>query len=356
MSTSRDVVIDGAWYGVRSSRRLSARCTVNDQGWLSVVDAASGEELYSGEVTASMVSSRLGNTARYLKTDQGRFETVDNDAMDSVVKAHCRSSTSGLAHKLESHKRFILLTAVVMLFFGWAMVAHGIPGVARIIAYQVPDAVASGMTREVMEVLDRSALGESQLSADKRAELDAHFAPLLAAYPDLRLKVLYRDGGPIGANAMALPDGTMIFTDQLVEMAEHPDELASILFHEIGHVHYRHGIQNVARSSIMAIAWAMLLGDGTAAAELLLYAPVVFSELSFSRKFEYQADDFARQAMMEHGRDPKHFGRIMLRLTFGGRCDTLRACQQLGEPDENRMAQYLSTHPPTLDRVERFTQ
>lgn len=348
--------VEGIWYASGSSRRTPARLkgVLQPNSQFQVLAADTAEALTDAKLEDIKVSSRLGNTTRFVNLPSGKFTTYDHQSMDQLAQAQNPKRMLGIAHKLESHKLFIFATLAFMALFSWSVYAYGIPGLARVIAFHLPESIHKQLTQETLVVLDRTLFSSSTLNDDEQARWQTHFQPELADYPDLDLRVIFRDGGNLGANALALPDGTIIFTDQLVRLAEHPDELTAILLHEIGHIYHRHGVQNVVRGSLMALAWGLVVGDTSATAELVLAAPLVFSELSYSRRFEFEADDFARDAMLEKELDTKHFGRIMLRLTHGGRCETIDTCQALGEPEPN-LSRYLSTHPPTAERIERFS-
>lgn len=350
------IVVEGSWYAAGSSRRVPARLCSDSKGTdqFDILDQATAEVLAQARLTEIKVSSRIGNTTRFVRFPAGKFTSNDHASLDRIAQTQTPKRWSGLAHRLESHRKFIAATAAFMLVFGWCVYAYGIPGLARVVAMHLPVPVTEQLTQETLIALDRTLFSPSMLSTEEQTRWLEHFQPLLDDYSYLTLQVLFRDGGDLGANALALPDGTMIFTDQLVSLAEHPDELRAILLHEIAHVHHRHGVQSVVRGSLMALAWGLLVGDSSATAELVLTAPLVFSELSYSRRFEREADDFARDAMLYRGMDTDHFGRIMLRLTYDGRCETLEACRTLGEP-ESSLSKYLSTHPVTEDRVQRFS-
>ncbi|MEB3735127.1 M48 family metalloprotease [Halopseudomonas pachastrellae] len=53
-------------------------------------------------------------------------------------------------------------------------------------------------------------------------------------YPERTLKVHFRSAPALGANAFALPGGHLVFTDAMVELAQHDDELVAVLAHEAG--------------------------------------------------------------------------------------------------------------------------
>lgn len=345
--------LSGVWYPAGQSTRISVVIKIDSRGVCRVHHADTDDTLLTSPLQDLTISSRLGRTPRFLNHANGKLETMDHDTVDAVLAAHQPSSVSGLAHRLESHKRFILLTLVSVAAFVWVVVVYGIPWGAKHIAYQVPHAVSQQLTRETLALMDRGVFKESQLTATRQADIMAHFEPTLERYADLNLRVVFRDGGRLGANALAFPDGTMLFTDQLVELAQHDDELLAILAHEIGHVYHRHGLQSVIRGSIMGMAWVLITGDTSATAELLLSAPLIFSELAYSRKFEYEADAFARDYMLDRNLDLTHFKRIMLRLTYGPGCTELTQCVDDSSSD-SVFSEYLSTHPATPERIRAF--
>jgi Zn-dependent protease with chaperone function len=76
-------------------------------------------------------------------------------------------------------------------------------------------------SQQTLSTLDRIVLRPSGLTAARQAEIaDLLHRVATAAGDPGRYRLELRDGGRIGANAFALPDGTVIVTDQLVRLAE----------------------------------------------------------------------------------------------------------------------------------------
>ncbi|TGG95987.1 M48 family metallopeptidase [Natronospirillum operosum] len=352
-SDARPDNLNGEWYPAGSSQQHRARLQLQDAEQLVVVDADSGVELARAPAADWQFGDRLGHTTRFLgHPEGGRFATKNQDAVDALQRRFRPSLLTSVVHRLESHKRFIALTVLLVVAFGWSMLTWGIPALAGVMAERVPRAAVEQLTRETLAVADRAWFEESQLDEDEEQRLREHFAPIKADHPDLQLRLLFRQGGPLGANAVALPDGTMIMTDELVALAEHDDELTAILLHEIGHIAHNHGLQGLIQSSIIGIAFVLLTGDASATAEILLGAPLIINELSYSRRAEFEADDFARDYMLANDIPLAHFHNILWRLSYGASFDP--EADLADRRGDSPWSRYLTTHPPTPERIERF--
>ena len=112
--------IEGFFYYANSSQQQAATLTVSDEGQVSVRIAEEVPE--SDEVILFSdleISSRLGNTPRYLEFVNGdRFETGDNDRIDALLKQHEQARGYRLLHVLESRVSIVLLATVVTILFG----------------------------------------------------------------------------------------------------------------------------------------------------------------------------------------------------------------------------------------------
>ncbi len=149
-----------------------------------------------------------------------------------------------------------------------------------------------------------------------------------------------RSSKRLGANALALPSGEVVVTDQLVELAKNDDEIVAVLAHEIGHLRQRHGLRRLLQDSATVLLVAAVTGDLSSIASLATALPAILLQAKYSRDFEREADDFALDYMKRHDISPEAFGAILLRMERrrGAAADV---------PD------YLSTHPATRERAER---
>jgi Zn-dependent protease with chaperone function len=341
------IVLRGFFYDGATSTQLPADCRVYDNGAVHVHAAEGGGALLRLPRFELKASPRLARTRRYLYFPQGQtFATEDHRAVDALVARFQKRSWLHVVHLLESRKRYLLICGAAMLAILWAAGRYGVPGTARVVAQHLPPAVVQNVGRQTLDLLDRSLFKASRLDPAEQERLQAHFQPLVQAHADLNLRVLFRSGGRLGANAFALPSGAVIFTDEMVRLARSDDELLAVLAHEAGHVAHRHGLQRIIQDSLLALAVRAVTGDVTGTSELFLGLPVVLTELAYSREFEREADQYALDYLRSNAVSPRNFANLMRRLQQ----------EKLPEGPEasGRWSNYLSTHPSTEERLAVF--
>ena len=341
------ITLHGRWYDGRTSVAKEAVLTLYGSGEVRVKAAQDGEPLEARSEFDLEATTRIAQTPRYLLfPGGGKFETEDNDAVDRILAQFRRSPWSGLVHRLESRWPYILAALAVMVFFLWGGVRYGVPFTAEVIADQLPPSAYRLASRQTLAVLDRSLLRPTNLDQAVRSRLMNQFRPLLEDHPEHDFTILFRKGGRLGPNAFALPDGTILFTDEMVRIAEHDEELSAVLAHEIGHVMHRHGIRRVVQDSLLGFALLALTGDVSGSSEIFLSLPVILTELAYSREFEREADDFALSYLTSEGIPPEHFARLMKRIRKEAAVE--------GKSGDNGWRSYLSTHPALEERIQRF--
>lgn len=288
-------------------------------------------------VSEVRVSARLGRTPRHLVFPDGaRFSTDDNDGIDALLGLRGRSG-QGLVDRLESHWRFVLASVAATIAAVLIGVFWGVPAAARHVAFQLPASVGQEAERVAFEVLDRSAFEASRIDPAEQDRLQDVFAALIKQHaPDLGIRVHFRNAEKsFGANALALPGGSVVMTDQLVELAHHDEELIAILAHEIGHIAERHALRRTVQASALSLFALLVFGDVSSVPALAASIPVILTEMGYSRDFEREADLYAIRALRDSGIAPQRLGDILSRL----------------DP-EHSGSSYLSTHPPTPERID----
>ncbi len=356
--------IAGAYFAPGRSVRVAAclrgpsdALRVESDGGAMLAGPASVDELE--------ISSRIGNTPRFVRfAGGGTFETADNAAVDALLARARRRH--GLAHRLESRLRYVALGLVVTVAFVWGAARYGIPVLAEVAAHAMPAELVVRLGDGVLDMLDEHFLEPSTLPADEQARLRARFAPFVAAAGGgVPIQVEFRDAEKtLGPNALALPSGVVVFTDQLVKLAAADDELIAVLAHEIGHIEHRHALRHAIQGSTLGLAVTVLTGDIASVSSMIAAIPVILTELGYSRDFEFEADRHAALVLQRNGLEPAALARALARLerSHGGeRCaEHAGAAAETGggsgggDCHGEAWWRYLSTHPPTTERIRRL--
>ena len=347
------IEIRGQVYRQDSSDRQPCILQVDDNGNV-ILSNSSGDQLTTTCLQDMEISSRLGNTPRFLKCPNGlRVETQENDKVDQVLEKYLPQPRKQWLHLLETRARFVLVTLIAVVAFVWGVVQFGAPAIAKIGSKWVPQDVVKYIGEQSLASMDKFYFKPSALPENVQDRVRNHFRPLLADHSYLNMHVIFRSNEHDIPNAFALPDGTLIFTDAMVKMAKEDDELLAIAAHEVGHVRYRHGMRHMIQSSILAFLATIITGDVSGTSDIFMGIPVMLTELSYSRDFEREADGYAFRWLREHHKSTLLFANIMSRLENITMCDKKQEDCQNKNTESHGWLDYFSTHPPSEERITK---
>ncbi len=231
--------------------------------------------------------------------------------------------------------------------------AAALASVAVILLWLVP-ALADRLA-SVLPAEGERALGAATLSQIREALNDSGFDPLplcearagraaldtmtarLTAQVDLPhpLAVGVLDHPMV--NAFALPGGQVIVMRGLIDAASHPDEVAAVLAHEIGHVVARDPTRIALRTAGSIGVLGLLFGD-FAGGSLVLFLTERMIQARHTRDAEAAADAFARQMLRDAGLPPSALAAMFRRFQARG-----------GTPPA--IVQHFLSHPALGDRI-----
>ncbi|MBI4755640.1 MAG: M48 family metallopeptidase [Betaproteobacteria bacterium] len=323
----------------RSARRFEVTLQVEDG-----VAHVTGEGVQRSAPLASLrISEPMGAAPRLITFADGAFcEVRDHAALARLLAA--------TGHRDRAHVRWQFAPrAVALAVIGVALLALGIwrfalPLAAQWVAPSIPEAVGQELSAQVLEVLDAHLLGPSALPEPRTRDLAARFAAMPASEgAQIPHRVLFRDGRRLGANAFALPDGSIVVTDQLLALAADDDQVMAVLGHELGHVQERHGLRLVLQGSMVALFMTWYVGD---VSTLLAAAPTVLIQARYSRDMEREADAWAARWLRANGLSPLLLSGMLERLEAAHR----RAASEGGETG------YLDSHPASGDRIRALRE
>ncbi len=256
---------------------------------------------------------------------------------------------------IERNAPAVVAAALLVPLLMWWVVAIGMPAVAvRTVAF-IPERIPQEMGHQALVILDRLYLDPTELDSRQQQQVRRVWDRALVALhlDSLNYRLQFRASAQFGANALALPDGTVIVTDELVRrLDQNSDALLAVLLHEIGHVENRHSLKLVAQSVAVSLFFAVFLGDIEGAGELILGAGSSLMQNAFSREMESEADEFAFSSLEHLQISPAVFA-IALETIVGPAGDDQRNNRGDGS---GTLADYLSSHPAIADRISRARQ
>lgn len=346
VSPSSDQELAGVYFDGRRSQGHPATIRL-EEGRLHL---RFGDGDYLFDSNNLRLGTGVGGAGCYLHLPRGAvFESSDQAALAALARAASTRGARGWLQRLEGSYRWIAVSAVVVILCVIGSLLYGVPWISRQIAERVPVELEKRLGTESLAALDSLWLAPSGLPEDRQQEVLRVFAPyldrLVEAHPEHQLQVLLRASDALGANALALPGGTMVFTDELVRLAENDCELVAIMAHETGHIVHRDTMRGIVQSSLALWLVMSISGDLSAASDLTTSVPAVLANLGYSRKMESEADDFALEFMLSNQLPPSCFANIMQRLE--------RQARKKGGQSDG-LSGFLSTHPPTPERIQRF--
>lgn len=321
--------------------------TVRPDGTIEITARDGGLVLAASPCALAQVSARVGQIPRRIAfADGSLFETADNDGVDRLLAPH-RGRSAGMVHRLERFGPRLIVFVALVAALSFALYRYAMPVLVEVAVAVTPPVVPRLMSQGVLASLDESVLEPSRLLLERREAIAGGFAQLAGLAPgttaddggNAGYALHFRSGGIIGPNAFALPDGTIVLTDELVELAGGDDDLIlGVLGHEIGHVDHDHSLRQLYRAAGVTALIMLIGGDIGAGTEDILVQGSALLALSYSRDAERDADRYSVELMHKAGRDPAAISRFF---------EILR--DRLGDKGEG---DFLSTHPATPERIE----
>ncbi len=286
--------------------------------------------------------------------DHGSVEIDQPQAWQQALTA--AGARPGLAQRMQTHWPVLLGVLFVAAAGLLAFYRYGTPWAAAQLSRHVPLEWELKLSQQALAQVDQAWLKPSQLPAQRQAELRQQFTDLLARlepqlkrYPAYapRYALNFRRG--MGPNAFALPGGTLVMTDELVDAAAKQglgdDALLGVLAHEIGHVEHRHGTRLIVEQGVLNVGLGLALGD---VSSLVSMTSTVLTGLAYRRQHESESDCFALQLMARARRPTAPMADLLLGMA---RTDARETGTQGKTAGGSMLGDWLSTHPATPQRA-----
>lgn len=287
------------------------------------------------------VSDKLGSTPREITFDNGDVLSLPSTTLvDGWLKGSDGDNALGW---LEKSKRMIAISVVLVPLAVFAIYKYVIPQAAIHFADMVPYAVTNTASKQTLAAMDETILDPSEIDPEKQQQYISQWSATMEKLPlnNQHFNIQFRKSETFGANAFALPNGTIVFTDAMVKLVEQNEQLLlAILLHEIGHVEQKHSMRLVAQSVASAVVVNYLFGDFSAMADLLTGSATAVVQNNFSQQLEWEADNYALEQLDTLGMSRDTFAQAMEKLA------------QLHDGDESELNKLFSSHPLMRERIQ----
>ncbi len=300
-------------------------------------------------------------------TDGGSVQCADAAAWDDWSRASGRRDS--LVVTMQQSWRWVIASAMALVVLLAAIQQWGLPVAARAVVAVTPLSVDSSLGETSLAVIDEHLMRPSKLPLAEQARLRDAFSKAVAAMPPGSVpawQLVFRRSR-IGPNAFALPGGTMVMTDELVELVGRDDKvITAVLAHELGHVRHRHGLRMLVQATALSGLAAMVVGDFST---VLAGVPVLLGQASYSRDAEREADGEAVLILKAAGISPAVMVTMFEKIA--AQRNEAAKSGKAGKPDEpvegapagdklpeqdSWLGIAFASHPADAERIRYFTE
>lgn len=192
---------------------------------------------------------------------------------------------------------------------------------------------------QIRNALDETGFGELPFCENpKGLAALAKIQSALEANADLPVDITVHVLDHPMINAFALPGGTIVFFNGLLQASESQTEVAAVFAHEMGHVEARDPTRIALRSAGSIGVLGLLFGD-FAGGTVVLFLTERLIQADYTREAEAGADVFAHDLLLRTGLPPSGIATFFERL-------------QGENGDEAGLVQHFASHPALGNRIE----
>jgi Zn-dependent protease with chaperone function len=287
----------------------------------------------------------------------GSVRALDAAAWDAWARAGGIAESAVV--KAQQNWRSAAVAVVLLLLLIAAGFQWGVPWLARSVLAALPAAADRAVGDAALRSFDETLLKPSTVPLARQQQLREALARAVARTApegrrlryELRFHTSVKMGTAadaktrLGANAFALPGGTIVVTDEMLQLLDGRDDvLIGVLGHELGHVRHRHGMRMLVQATLIGSAAAIAWGDFSSVPAT---APVLLGQSAYSRDFEREADDEAIALLRANGLSPAVMVELFERLARSRKTEPGR-----GTGFDLGIA--LASHPADAERMQRF--
>jgi len=327
--------IAGQYYYPKSSKSECAQLVISEDSVSLLLEEQSGVVTSGADIQWRATIPGVALEADFI--DGGKF--IATDRHERLHQRRSRLET------FEKNMPLIVASVFLVPFLMWFILAVAMPKLAEESVAFIPQSVPNQMGEQSFKIIEELFLSPSELDVEKQEAVKAQWKSALTqlSLPTEHFKLHVYDSEYFGPNAFALPNGTVVITDDLINKLDgNPDAILAVLLHEIGHVELKHSLRIVAQSISNTLAIAVVFGDVEGMGEAILGTGSSLILNAFSRDMESEADDYALAKLVMLGKSPTAFS------------DAMKVFLALkSEHEQGDLLKYLSSHPEIKERIKK---
>ncbi|MDA9622524.1 M48 family metallopeptidase [Flavobacteriaceae bacterium] len=140
-------------------------------------------------------------------------------------------------------------------------------------------------------------------------------------------------------NAFALPNGKIVLYSAILDIMKSSDELVALIGHEVSHINKRHSTKILCRNLAGYVLVSLLFNDVNGIMAVLAENAQQLHSLSFSRKFEQEADENGLKILIKNNVNPNGIVELF---------------NELEKSNKFSVPELFSSHPLTEERKENM--
>jgi len=314
---------------------------------------------FTAPLASISVEEAVGGGRGVIRFENGGMFAFENASFsDRVIAIQGKRKTmSAVVGRWEKSLFLAVMALLIVVAVVAVAVRYGVPALSHRVAFLIPPDVEKRLGEESLAMIDKFVFKPSDLPEEtaERLRLVFHDVAQGTSIGD-NARILFRRGGMLGANAVAIPSGIVVMTDELVLLAHDDWEIAAVMAHEAGHIRERHGLRHLLQNSMTALLVSATIGDLASISSLAASAPTLLINAKYSRDFEREADTAAARYLLSRDISVRKFTDILERLG----ADHERRNREEPSRTERRGKEksswqsYISSHPPIRERVREL--
>lgn len=327
--------ISGTYYNGQSSVGHKAILTIDDYSlvfkliessqFLSWLEKAVEYKNLGGDVIQLSYQNEEGNLELFEATIHDKFEL--QKAKDALYFLQKDVTSKLLFHNLKAIIPIFTIVLGIMALAYFYVIPFGAEKIAQTTSVEVENHLGDLISSSLTESMTIDTVRTQKLMAFyKQLNHPSKY--------NIQLHVVQDDNT---VNAFAIPGGKIYVFSGLLKEIKKPEQLISLLYHEMGHIEHKHSLKHLYRSLSRSLILSALLNDINGISNVILENADMILQLKYSKELEADADKYSLESMYQEKIDINGFTGLFEILEKEGGSD---------------VPELLSTHPLNKNRIK----